>query len=171
MESRLSFVLVAFIILCNCTGGNEQKQESLTALKKEISMKLIHDSIDYAFALAEKVEVLYPNDPQMPMVKAVIFQSRNMNDSAKYSFKRSYMLYDSLLHIRPCITFSINKAVCLMFLEGRDAYNDELDKILENDSYRKDISAIEEYVEMLRLLQREDVERAFFQTRSWYYLK
>ncbi|MCM1311793.1 MAG: hypothetical protein NC206_09855 [Bacteroides sp.] len=185
MRHLLSFLIIILVCsqLCHCTNADEQKKTAKMALKRDISSMLvydsitsitsseiIHDSIDTAFALTTEGEKMYPDDPQFPMVKAMIYRYRKMDDSAAIAFAHSYRLYDSLESRSPHICHSLNKAVCALFINGRVAYNKELDEIVSNDSYKQNIPHVEEYVAMFRLLQKEDVDRAFFQTRSWYYL-
>ena len=53
-------------------------------------------------------------------------------DESNLSFKRSIHLYDSLLAKSPSVFDAVNRSVCFLFTEGKDAFHLRLDSIQEN---------------------------------------
>ncbi len=97
--------------------------------KTRVSKMVAHDSIDDALRLIIELEPMRTDDPQIPFIKGIIWHKLGKTDSATQAFQRSAFIYDSLLAIRPNMNDAINKATCILLLQGDEAYQLMLDSI------------------------------------------
>ena len=100
-----------------------------TKSKTAIARMIAHDSIDEALSLAIEIEPQKTDDPQIPFIKGVIWSKKNNLNSARTAFQRSSHIYVSIIAVRPNIYDAINKASCVLMLQGEEAYQLQLDSI------------------------------------------
>ena len=129
-------VLLAFPLLASFSCGNHKNALQLqmseweaTKSKTAIARMIAHDSIDEALSLTMEIEPQKIDDPQIPFIRGVIWSKKNNLDSARSAFQRSSHIYDSIIAIRPNIYDAINKASCVLMLQGEEAYQLQLDSI------------------------------------------
>lgn len=141
--NRKLIIIISSFLLMSCMNKHESiPQQKITEWeatkgKTRVSKMVAHDSIDNALRLIIELEPMRTDDPQIPFIKGIIWHKLGQTDSATKAFQRSYFIYDSLLAIRPDRNDAINKAACVLFLQGNEAYQQMLDSI-ENTLEDKD---------------------------------
>lgn len=138
---KTALITISLLLLMSCMNRHDNipqqkiSEWEATKGKTRVSKMVAHDSIDEALRLIIELEPMRTDDPQIPFMKGVIWHKLGKTDSATQAFQRSAFIYDSLLAIRPNINDAINKAACILILQGDDAYQHQLDSIentLEN---------------------------------------
>lgn len=133
--NKESVVVLSLFLLISCMNRNgsiphQQITEwEATKAKNKAAKMVAHDSIGDALRSIIELEPMRTNDPQIPFIKGIIWHKLGKPDSTTQAFQRSSFIYDSLLAIRPNIYDAINKAVCILILQGDDAYQHQLDSI------------------------------------------
>ena len=149
MKKLVLFLPVALaLMLLSCMNRHDNipqqkiSEWEATKGKNKVSKMVAHDSIDEALRLIIELEPMRTDDPQIPFMKGVIWHKLGKTDSATQAFQRSAFIYDSLLAIRPNINDAINRASCILILQGDDAYQHQLDSI-ENTLEGRDKEVIQ----------------------------
>lgn len=133
--NRKMVIIILLFLLMSCMNRNESiPQQKITEWeatkgKNKVSKMVAHDSIDEALRLIIELEPMRTDDPQIPFIKGIIWHKLGKTDSATKAFQRSYFIYDSLLAIHPNFNDAINKATCILMLQGDEAYQYQLDSI------------------------------------------
>ena len=133
--NRKPIIIISLFLLMSCMNKHENiPQQKITEWeatkgKTKVSKMVAHDSIDEALRLIIELEPMRTDDPQIPLIKGIIWHKLGLTDSATKAFQRSYFIYDSLLAIQPNFNDAINKATCVLVLQGDEAYQHQLDSI------------------------------------------
>lgn len=124
-----------FVIGCNeptqIISNYSASQQDKVAIQNYIKDENFSDALRVADSLLQ----FYPNDPQLPTLKGFAYYI--IGDSSKYkeSFNLSIDIYDFLLSERPSFSDEINKAACILFVNGNGPFQEFLDKLEQNKEY------------------------------------
>lgn len=136
MKKLVLFLPVALaLMLLSCMNRHDNiPQQKITEWeatkgKTRVSKMVAHDSLDDALRLIIELEPMRTDDPQIPFIKGIIWYKLGKTDSATQAIQRSAFIYDSLMAIQPNMNDAINKATCILLLQGDEAYQLMLDSI------------------------------------------
>lgn len=87
--------------------------------------KINADSLDEALTLANYLQLLAPDDPQIIFSKGFILERQGHRDRAVHYYRKACLIYDSL-GADTIYTLAINRAACIQAAYGEKAYRKEL---------------------------------------------
>lgn len=113
------------------------------AMKRAVAVMMANDSLEEGLAALNCAEIEFPDDPQIPFLKAMIWRLKKKEAAVNKSLRRSCFVYDSLLQIRPSFSDAVNKAFCKQFLNGDAAYIEELNAIKQSKVYEDTLKHVD----------------------------
>ncbi len=143
---KTALITISSLLLMSCMNRHDnipqQKITEWEATKGKTRVSKI-DSLDDALRLIIELEPMRTDDPQIPFIKGIIWYKLGKTGSATQAFQRSAFIYDSLMAIQPNMNDAINKATCILLLQGDEAYQLMLDSI-ENTLEGRDKEIIQQ---------------------------
>lgn len=116
--------------------GKDAKYDSLEYKLKRFKFilgnimgaKINADSLDEALTLANYLQLLTPDDPQIIFSKGLILERQGHRDRAVHYYRKACLIYDSL-GADTIYTHAINRAACVQAAYGEKAYRKEIKAI------------------------------------------
>lgn len=97
-------------------------------LSNIMAAKINADSLDEALTLANYLQLLTPDDPQIIFSKGLILERQGHRDRAVHYYRKACLIYDSL-GADTIYTHAINRAACIQAAYGEKAYRKEIKAI------------------------------------------
>lgn len=161
--NNLLLSLTAIVLLTACSGKRESKQEisiaEATTAKTAIVRMIAHDSLDVALLEIIELEPKRSDDAQIPFIKGVILHKSGDEAASRLAFRRALAIYDSLMADAPNIFDAINRATCLLILDGEEAFHDQLDSIEQTKEWKE--KSLGNSMHMFRAITKKDLLHIF----------
>ncbi len=134
---------------------------------KRLKMLLIHeaaqayrdDMSQHSYVVNEKGQclfrlfnLLWPDNPDVPFAEGVCLYSKKDFRGAQACWKKSLGICDSK---SASLDNAVHRALCLLCLQGKRAYHEELDRIETNETFKEEFEAradvdFIQYIDLLR---------------------
>lgn len=135
-----------------CLSPTMQMKRLKRVLVHEAPQAYRDDMNQFKYIVNEKGQNLFrlhallcPDDPEIPFAEGLCLYSQKDYRGAQACWKRSLDICDS----KPdSLDNAIHRALCLLCLQGKRAYQEELDRIEANEAYKRELQAKNDLVDM-----------------------
>ena len=121
--------------------------------KEKIHQLIVDEKFSEAIYMSDSLFAAYPIDPQLPVLKGFAYYLMGDMPKKDEAFTEAIKSYDNLLAVRPDLSDELNKAICILFTEGDEAYQKYLDGIEQNENYKDNA----EYVAGYRIVTIDEI--------------